>query len=118
MLRRRAPRWWLAGAAAALAMSVAAAAAETRRVPAEWEPQEAIWLQWPGPYEKAHEAAFAAMANIIAGYQTLHILYASPAIAASARAAIAQAGGDPDRPAAGTPSPATAPGCATTARSM
>ena len=99
VLRRRAPRWWLAGAAAALAMSVAAAAAGTKRVPAEWEPQEAIWLQWPGPYEKAHEAAFAAMANIIAGYQTLHILYASPAIAASARAAIAQAGGDPDRPA-------------------
>ncbi len=98
MLRRRAPLWWLAGAAAAMAMS-AAAAAPAKRVPAEWEPQEAIWLQWPGPYEKAHEAAFAALANIVAGYQTLHILSASPAIEASARAAIAEAGGDPDHPA-------------------
>jgi agmatine/peptidylarginine deiminase len=23
-----------------------------KRVPAEWEPQEAIWLQWPGRWEK------------------------------------------------------------------
>ena len=26
-----------------------------RRVPAEWEPQEAIWLQWPGEWEKTYE---------------------------------------------------------------
>ena len=28
-----------------------------RRVPAEWEPQEAIWLQWPGEWEKTYEEA-------------------------------------------------------------
>lgn len=88
---------WLA--ALAVAMSAATAAADARRVPAEWEPQEAIWLQWPGPYEKAHETAFAKMAATIAGYQTLHVLHASPAIAASARAAIEGVGGDPAHPA-------------------
>lgn len=87
---------WLA--AMAVAMSAGAAAADTKRVPAEWEPQEAIWLQWPGPYEKAHETAFAKMAATIAGYETLHILYGSPAMAASARAAIEGVGGDPAHP--------------------
>ena len=29
------------------------------RVPAEWELQEAIWLQWPGRFEKVYEPAFA-----------------------------------------------------------
>ena len=45
-----------AGAAYAMADSV-------RRVPAEWEPQEAIRLQWPGRWEKSHETAFARMSS-------------------------------------------------------
>ena len=28
---------------------------KTKRVPAEWEPQEAIWMQWPGYWEKDYE---------------------------------------------------------------
>ena len=23
------------------------------RVPAEWEPQEAVWIQWPGLWDKS-----------------------------------------------------------------
>ena len=23
-----------------------------KRVPAEWEPQEAVWLQWPSQFER------------------------------------------------------------------
>ncbi len=69
-----------------------------KRVPAEWEPQEALWLQWPGRYEKAHESAFAKMAAIVAGYQKLHILHDSAAIRDQARAAITAAGADPDNP--------------------
>ena len=76
--------------------SISVAEGDARRVPAEWEPQEAIWLQWPGPWEKAFESAFATMAKIIVGYQPLHVLHASPAIRDEARAAIAKAGGDPD----------------------
>ena len=69
-----------------------------RRVPAEWEPQEAIWLQWPGRWEKSHETALARVSNVIVRYETLHILHASAKIMADARAAISREGGDPDHP--------------------
>ena len=38
-------------------------------MPAEWEPQEAIWLQWPGEWEKTYETAFAAFSCIIIQYE-------------------------------------------------
>ena len=65
------------------------------RVPAEWEPQAATWLQWPGPWERAYEPAFAKMSAIIARYQTLHILANSDTIEKRARQAISESGGDP-----------------------
>ena len=71
-------------------------AGTAKRVPAEWEPQEALWLQWPGRYEKSFENAFAKMAVVIVQYQTLNILHNSSAIHEQARAAISKAGGDPD----------------------
>ena len=73
-----------------------ASAESSKRVPAEWEEQEAIWLQWPGRWEKTYEPAFAEMSKIISSYQKLHILYDSPAIMNDARTAITRAGGDPD----------------------
>ncbi|MCP3673992.1 MAG: agmatine deiminase family protein [Gammaproteobacteria bacterium] len=66
------------------------------RVPAEWETQEAIWLQWPGAFEKVYEPSFAKMATVIIQYEKLHILYDSNVIKEDARLAISQAGGDPD----------------------
>ncbi|TQV87807.1 agmatine deiminase family protein [Aliikangiella coralliicola] len=66
------------------------------RVPAEWEPQEAIWLQWPGRWEKVYEPAFAKMVNVIVQYQRLHILYNNNTIRNEARTAILAAGGDPN----------------------
>ena len=57
---------------------VIAAEARSKRVPAEWEPQAAIWLQWPGPNERVYEPAFATMAEVISRYQKLHILCNSP----------------------------------------
>jgi agmatine deiminase len=68
----------------------------SKRVPAEWEPQEAIWLQWPGRYEKTYEPAFAKMANVIVAYEKLHILFDNDAVRDQARDAISAAGGDPD----------------------
>ena len=68
----------------------------TIRVPAEWEEQEAVWLQWPGVYEKTYEPAFAKMSVVIAQYEKLHILYDSTTIRNEARAAITAAGGNPD----------------------
>jgi agmatine deiminase len=67
-----------------------------RRVPAEFEPQEAIWLQWPGQWEKTYEPAFAQIANVIVQYEKLHILYDKNAIKNQARNAIINAGGNPD----------------------
>lgn len=68
----------------------------TIRVPAEFEQQEAIWLQWPGRWEKDSEAAFAKMTNIIVQYEKLHILHNNNTIRKEARSAIKSAGGNPD----------------------
>ena len=67
-----------------------------RRVPAEWEPQEAIWLQWPGEWEKTYEEAFAAFSCIIIQYEKLHVLYQSPQVLRQARTALLKAGCSPD----------------------
>ncbi|MGI9314781.1 MAG: agmatine deiminase family protein [Luminiphilus sp.] len=67
-----------------------------RRVPAEWEPQEAIWLQWPGEWEKTYEEAFAAFSCIIIQYEKLHVLYQSPQVLRQARTALLKAGCNPD----------------------
>jgi agmatine deiminase len=75
-----------------------ASADPIRRIPAEFEPQAAIWLQWPGRYEKTYEPAYAEISNVIAQYETLHILYDSTRIRDEARTAITGAGGNPDHP--------------------
>ena len=41
-----------------------------KRVPAEWEPQEAIWLQWTGSWEKSFETSFARLSSVIVQYET------------------------------------------------
>jgi agmatine deiminase len=66
-----------------------------KRVPAEWEPQEAIWMQWPGYWEKDSEIAFAKITNIVSRYEKLHILYHSDQVYADAKAAIVSIGADP-----------------------
>ena len=66
------------------------------RVPAEWEPQEAIWLQWPGPYEKVFEDSFAEVAAVITQYEKLHILCANERIKIQAQKVLAKTGVDAD----------------------
>ena len=61
-------------------------------MPAEWEPQEAIWLQWPGEWEKTYETAFAAFSCIIIQYEKLHVLYQSPQVRQQAQAALLSTG--------------------------
>jgi agmatine deiminase len=67
-----------------------------KRVPAEWEPQQAIWMQWPSQFERAYQAGFARLATIIPRYQKLHILFDSRSDETLARSAITAAGGNPD----------------------
>jgi agmatine deiminase len=67
----------------------------TKRVPAEWEAQEAIWMQWPGYWEKESEIAFAKIADIVSRYEKLHILYHSDQVYADARRVMSNVGVDP-----------------------
>ena len=60
-------------------------------MPAEWEPQEATWLQWPGRFEKTYEPAFAEFSAIISRYQKLHIVVHSDQIAKQAKVALQNA---------------------------
>jgi len=70
---------------------------KTKRVPAEWELQEAIWMQWPGNWEKDYELTFAKMADIISRYEKLHILYNSDQIYTEAQETIRDIGSDPQQ---------------------
>jgi len=83
---------------ASLLGAASTASAQTRRVPAEWETQEALWLQWPRSYEAVFRPAFAAMANVIVQYQPLRIVHHNISVKNNARAQITAAGGDPDHP--------------------
>lgn len=96
MFAERPVRLLLLWSVFALAWAGAASSQPVRRVPPEFEPQEAIWLQWPGRFEKAYEPAYAEISNVIVQYQTLHILYDTNRVRNDARAAITGAGGDPD----------------------
>lgn len=49
----------------------------TLRVPAEWEPHAATWMQWPGPEEAAMRPAFADIIAVVRAYEPVHILAAN-----------------------------------------
>jgi len=66
-----------------------------KRVPAEWEPQEAIWIQWPGYWEKDYEMTFAKITNIVSRYEKIHILYHSDPIYLDAQKALRYIEADP-----------------------
>ena len=63
------------------------------RVPAEWEEQAAIWLQWPGRWEQHYEPAFAQMVATILRHENVHILVNSPGIRERARQHLIYQGG-------------------------
>ena len=91
--------WVLVGCLlGSLQVTEIASAEPVRRVAAEWEPQAGVWLQWPGPWERSYETAFAHISSVIVRYQPLHILYGSPAIQSAAKNAIRRVGANPDDP--------------------
>jgi agmatine deiminase len=68
---------------------------DVRRTPAEWETQEAVWLQWPRPLEGARvEAVFTDIVRVVAQYETVRLLAANPATQRSGEAALAGIEGD------------------------
>ena len=62
-------------------------------VPAEWEPQEAVWLQWPQRYESTYEPAFARIISTILDHEDVHLLVNDRQTRAAAESMLASAGG-------------------------
>ena len=67
-----------------------------KRVPAEWEPQAAVWLQWPSDFERVFKPAFALMTAILCRYEQFNILFDSVSGRDQARRAIEGAGANPE----------------------
>ncbi len=62
-----------------------------RRMPAEWEPQAAVWLQWPRAWEGAAvRDAFAAIVTTIADYEDVHVLAHDLATESAGREAVGE----------------------------
>ncbi len=67
-----------------------------RRMPAEWEPQEAVWLQWPQSWEGQRiEAAFTNIVAGIAEFEDVVVVVNTSGLELDAREALAEV--DPDR---------------------
>lgn len=63
------------------------------RVPAEWEPQAAVWLQWPRSYESAYEKGLAQVVATIVRYEDVHVLVHDERTQRAAEAALERHGG-------------------------
>lgn len=44
------------------------------RIPAEWEPHAATWIQWPGKWEEANRANLADIIDVLQDYEPVNIL--------------------------------------------
>ncbi len=62
---------------AVLALQITAGILVRVRVPAEWDPHAATWMQWPDQYELAMRPAFAGIINVIQDYEPVHLLTGS-----------------------------------------
>ncbi|KAA3663134.1 MAG: agmatine deiminase family protein [Chloroflexi bacterium] len=62
------------------------------RVPAEWEPHAATWMQWPKHYEANMRPAFANIIQVIQAYEPVHLLTNSEAEKAEAVQFLSQQG--------------------------
>lgn len=45
-----------------------------RRVPAEWEPHEATWLQWPKGAEKDYQGTFSEIVDVIQAHELVNLI--------------------------------------------
>lgn len=67
-------------------------AASDIRVPAEWEPHAATWMQWPGFWEAEMRPEFAAIIDVIQDYEPVHLVTSTPGERAQARQFLADSG--------------------------
>lgn len=50
---------------------------ETRRIPAEWETQAGVWMQWPKGVESSYRPDFCRIIDVLQEYETVHIIVLS-----------------------------------------
>ena len=62
------------------------------RVPAEWEPHAATWMQWPAQWEAAMRPAFADIIDVVQGYEPVHLLTGTQPEMADARRFLSERG--------------------------
>ena len=67
-----------------------------RRVPAEWEHQEAVWLQWPNQFEHWMRPEMAEVISAIQNYEPVHVIVQNNNQLNQAQNMIATLGGDPE----------------------
>jgi agmatine deiminase len=53
------------------------------RIPAEWEKQESIWIQWPLDWERSLRPSFVKIISVIQQYEPVNILIINEAMKAS-----------------------------------
>jgi agmatine deiminase len=65
---------------------------DLRRMPAEWEPQAAVWMQWPHPWEGPQvQAAFVHIIEVITEYEDVRLVVNDEGDGGRALAALAGA---------------------------
>lgn len=62
------------------------------RVPAEWEPHAATWIQWPGQWESDMRSAFADVISVVQAYEPVHLLTSTDSEQGEAAAFLAEKG--------------------------
>lgn len=67
------------------------------RIPAEWEKQKEIWMQWPLDYEPELRSVFAKIISVITTYEDLHLFVESQRMQNSVRQMLDEAGADISR---------------------
>jgi agmatine deiminase len=48
--------------------------AKSRRVPAEWEPHESTWLQWPKGWEKGYQGTFSEIVKVLQAHEPVNLI--------------------------------------------
>ena len=62
-----------------------------RRMPAEWEPQAAIWLQWPAGWEGSNvERAFVNIVSVLVQYESVQLVVNTESHRSQAAEALAE----------------------------
>ncbi len=67
-----------------LMMMPQAVESQALRVPAEWQPHAATWMQWPGVWEAEMRPEFARIIDVIQDYEPVHLLTSTPSEKAAA----------------------------------